>query len=135
VAAFHLLVALRRADEGPHCPAVDAVLSQNLHGLELDARCVEIVVFALALAAWTTLGEDGRLLGVRPGMPSPAVACCGLKPAAKVEDWLALVPEDHQKAERLRAGLKRLHSTVLQAPLLGSLLDRAEAGGLFEVDF
>ncbi len=137
VAAFRLLVALRRADEGlTAAQAVDAVLSQNLHGLELDARCVEIAVFALALAAWTTLGEDGRLLGVRPGMPSPAVACCGLKPAAKVEDWLALVPEDHQKAERLRAGLKRLHSTFLQAPLLGSLLDPGrEAGGLFEADF
>jgi hypothetical protein len=137
VAAFRLLVALRRADEGlTAAQAVDAVLTQNLHGLELDARCVEIAVFALALAAWTTLGEDGRPLGVRPDMPSPAVACCGLKPAAKVEDWLALVPEDHPKADRLKAGLRRLHSTFQQAPLLGSLLDPGrEAGGLFEADY
>ena len=137
MAAFRLLVALRMADEGlSAAEAVDAVLSQNLHGLELDARCVEIAVFALALATWTTPGEDGRPLGVRPGMPSPAVACCGLEVAAKAEDWLALVPEDHPDSARLKAGLRRLHTTFQQAPLLGSLLDPGrEAGGLFAADF
>jgi hypothetical protein len=53
VAAFLLLVPMRMAAEGLSAmDAVDAVLADNLHGLELDARCVEIAVFALALAAW-----------------------------------------------------------------------------------
>ena len=30
--------------------AVDRVLSQNIHGLELDQRCVELAAFALALS-------------------------------------------------------------------------------------
>ena len=32
--------------------AVDAVLRENIHGLELDQRCVELAAFALALTAW-----------------------------------------------------------------------------------
>jgi hypothetical protein len=44
---------------------VDAVLADNLHGLELDARCVEIAVFALALEAWRFPDENGEPLGVR----------------------------------------------------------------------
>ena len=41
VAAFLLLVPMRMAAEGLSAmEAVDAVLADNLHGLELDARCV-----------------------------------------------------------------------------------------------
>jgi hypothetical protein len=83
---------------------VDAVLADNLHGLELDARCVEIAVFALALAAWRFPDENGDPLGVRADMPAPQVACCGLKVAAKPEDWMALVPDDAINAAYLRAG-------------------------------
>lgn len=62
VAAFLLLVPMRMAAEGLSASAaVDAVLSRNLHGLELDARCVEIAVFALALAAWRFPDENGDL--------------------------------------------------------------------------
>ncbi len=32
--------------------AVDRVLAENLHGLEIDQRCVELAAFALALASW-----------------------------------------------------------------------------------
>lgn len=35
--------------------------------------------------------EHGEALGVRADMPAPQVACCGLKVAAKPEDWMALV--------------------------------------------
>jgi hypothetical protein len=30
---------------------VDAVLRENIHGLEIDQRCVELAAFALALTA------------------------------------------------------------------------------------
>ena len=126
VAAFLLLVPMRMAAEGLSAmDAVDAVLADNLHGLELDARCVEIAVFALALAAWRFPDEDGNQLGVRADMPAPKVACCGLKVAAKPEDWMALVPDDATNAAYLRQELRLLHASFAQAPLLGSLLDPA----------
>ena len=138
VAALLLLVPLRMADEGlTTLDAVDLVLQDNLHGLEIDPRCVEIAVFALALAAWRYPDEDGNPLGVRADMPAPRIACCGLKVAAKAEDWAALVPGDATNAEHLRQGLNRLHGTFAQAPLLGSLLDPAKAnkGDLFAADY
>jgi hypothetical protein len=128
VAAFLLLVPMRMAAEGLSAmDAVDAVLADNLHGLELDARCVEIAVFALALAAWRFPDENGDPLGVRTDMPAPQVACCGLKVAAKPEDWMALVPDDAANAAYLRQELRLLHASFAQAPLLGSLLDPARS--------
>ena len=128
VAAFLLLVPMRMAADGLSAmDAVDAVLADNLHGLELDARCVEIAVFALALAAWRFPDENGDPLGVRADMPAPQVACCGLKVAAKPEDWMALVPDDAANAVYLRQELGLLHASFAQAPLLGSLLDPARS--------
>jgi hypothetical protein len=128
VAAFLLLVPMRMAAESLSAmDAVDAVLADNLHGLELDARCVEIAVFALALAAWRFPDENADPLGVRTDMPAPQVACCGLKVAAKPEDWMALVPDDAPNAAYLRQELRLLHASFAQAPLLGSLLDPARS--------
>ncbi len=126
VAAFLMLVPMRMAEEGLSAKqAVDAVLADNLHGLELDPRCVEIAVFALALAAWRFPDENGQPLGVRAEMPAPRIACCGLKVAAKPENWMALVPNDWPDADIARQELKLLHAGFAQAPLLGSLLDPA----------
>ncbi|CAG9165201.1 hypothetical protein LMG23992_00345 [Cupriavidus laharis] len=128
VAAFLMLVPMRMKAEGLSATdAVDAVLATNLHGLELDARCVEIAVFALALAAWRYPDENGDPLGVRADLPAPQVACCGLKVAAKPEDWMALVPTDAPNAAYLRQELRLLHASFAQAPLLGSLLDPARS--------
>jgi hypothetical protein len=138
VAAFLMLVPMRMAAEGLSAEqAVDAVLTHNLHGLEIDARCVEIAVFALALAAWRYPDENGNPLGVRVQMPAPQVACCGLEVAAAPEDWMALVPDDAPNAARLREGLLRLHTDFAQAPLLGSLNDPSKSthGDLFAADF
>ncbi len=119
VAAFLMLTPMRMAAEGLSAQeAVDAVLRDNLYGLELDPRCVEIAAFALALAAWTY--PDGG--GYRP-LPPLNVACCGLKISAKVEDWAVLVPNDAPHAALLRQEFKLLHTAMQDAPLLGSLLD------------
>ncbi len=124
VAAFLLLVPLRRADEGLSVrDAVDAVLANNLHGLEIDPRCVEIAVFALALAAWRYPDENGNPLGVRAEMPAPNIACCGLKVAARPQDWESLIPDSQPNAVLLRQELRLLHSVFTDAPLLGSLLN------------
>jgi hypothetical protein len=128
VAAFLMLVPMRMEAEGLSAmDAVDAVLADNLHGLEIDARCVEIAVFALALAAWRFPDENSDPLGVRADMPAPQIACCGLKVAAKPDDWMALVPDDAPNAQLLRQELRLLHASFAQAPLLGSLLDPARS--------
>jgi len=128
VAAFLLLVPMRMAAEGLSAmDAVDAVLTDNLYGLEIDARCVEIAVFALALAAWRFPNESGEPLGVRADMPAPRIACCGLKVSARPEDWMALVPDSAPNAAYLRQELRLLHGSFAQAPLLGSLVDPARS--------
>lgn len=128
VAAFLMLVPMRMTAERLSArEAVDAVLRDNLHGLELDPRCVEIAVFALAFAAWRCPDEAGQPLGVREEMPAPNIACCGLKVAARAADWMALVPDEVPNAGYLRQELRLLHDSFSQAPLLGSLLDPARS--------
>ncbi|UXA52318.1 BREX-1 system adenine-specific DNA-methyltransferase PglX [Xanthomonas prunicola] len=136
VAAFLMLVPMRMAAEGlPAKEAVNRVLAENIHGLELDPRCVEIAVFAVALEAWRYPDEHGQSLGVRE-IPAPNIACCGLKVAAKAEDWQALVSDDATNAAHLREGLARLHQLFAQAPLLGSLLSPGKTkGDLFGADY
>jgi hypothetical protein len=136
VAAFLMLVPMRMAAEGLSAKeAVNRVLAENIHGLELDQRCVEIAVFAVALEAWRYPDASGKPLGVRE-IPAPNIACCGLKVAAKAEDWQALVPDGVTNAAHLREGLARLHELFAQAPLLGSLLSPGKTkGDLFGADY
>jgi hypothetical protein len=136
VAAFLMLVPMRMAAEGlTPKEAVNRVLAENIHGLELDPRCVEIAVFAVALEAWRYPDASGKPMGVRE-IPAPNIACCGLKVAAKAQDWEALVPDDAMNVAHLREGLARLHQLFAQAPLLGSLLAPSKQNGdLFAVDY
>jgi hypothetical protein len=123
VAAFLMLVPMRMAAECISAKeAVDRVLAENIHGLELDPRCVEIAVFAVALEAWRYPNSSGQPLGVRE-IPAPNIACCGLKVAAKAQDWEGLVSDDTPDAQYMRQELHHLYTSFAQAPLLGSLLD------------
>jgi hypothetical protein len=115
VAALKLIVPLRMHDEGMSArAAVDAALGENLHGLELDARCTQIAAFALALAAWTFPGAGGY----RP-LPELHVACSGLAVGSKREDWTALAEGDR----RLERALGELHALLNLASELGSLIN------------
>ena len=119
VSAFHYLVPLRCATEKLSVrDAVDRVLADNLHGLELDARCVEIAAFALALAAWRYPDEKGNALGYR-ALPRLNIACVGVAPRSKKADWLALAEGDR----RLEDGMGELYDLFQKAPELGSLID------------
>jgi hypothetical protein len=119
VAAFNLLVPLRMRDEDLSANAAcEAVLEENLFGLELDPRCTQIAAFALALAAWKCPGEDGQPLGYRP-LPSLNIACSGLSVTGKKEEWLALANGN----DRLREGMDKLYDLFQQAPHLGSLIE------------
>jgi len=119
VEAFRILVAMRRVEEGlsPQ-EAVDAVLRDNLFGLEIDERCIQIAAFNLALASWT-YPEAG---GYRP-LPELNLACSGLGVGAKEEEWLRLAGHD----QRLREGMQRLYRLFENAPTLGSLIDPRRA--------
>ena len=149
VAAFLMLAPMRMAREGLAArDAVDAVLRDNLHGLELDPRCVEIAVFALALAAWTYPGAEGY----RP-LPELNIACSGLAPNATKEQWIALARiaaavggmppasdlfdvEDTLLSAPLRNSLGVLYDLFGQAPERGSLIDpHVLKADLFQSDF
>ena len=117
VAAFLMLVPMRMERDGLSAEeAVDAVLRDNIHGLELDQRCVEIAAFALALTAWKYPNAgDYRVL------PELNVACSGLSISVPKEEWKQLAMGKHN----LRIAMDGLHDTFNDAPLLGSLLNPA----------
>lgn len=110
VAAFALLRRLRVLEEGlSETEAADAVLRDNLHGLELDPRCTQLAAFNLTLEAW-------KVGGYRP-LPTPKVACSGLNIGARVEDWYDLASGTQKVV------LDALHTQFRQATDLGSLIN------------
>ncbi|HKO37392.1 MAG TPA: DNA methyltransferase [Solirubrobacterales bacterium] len=121
VQAFSMLWRMRAEEEGlSPVEAQDAVLRDNLFGLELDPRCVQIAMFAVALEAWKAGGRWRQL-------PVPNIACSGIPVKAPEEDWKALADGD----ERLEKALGRLHLLFREADTLGSLIDpvRVSASG------
>jgi hypothetical protein len=105
------LVALRQIeDELSPVEAVAAVLRDNLYGLEIDERCVQIAAFAVALAAW-------RIGGWRP-LPLPHIAWVGAPPPLPRGEFIALAAGNKE----LEPALAALHDLFAQAPILGSLL-------------
>jgi hypothetical protein len=134
VAALPLLASMRALQEGLSArEAVDAVLRENLHGLEIDQRCVELAAFALALAAW--LYPDAG--GYRK-LPDLNLACSGLAIGAKKEEWQSLARranngnngnnenngnnknDDNQNLEIV---LGDIYDQFKDAPFLGSLIN------------
>jgi hypothetical protein len=120
VAALLMLVPMRIELEGLSVrEAVDRVLSENLYGLEIDQRCVELAAFALALTAWN-FSEAG---GYRE-LPDLNVACCGLSVSVGKEEWTNLAGNDNQ----LKIALDWMYEEFKDARILGSLFDPANAG-------
>ena len=115
VAAFIMLVPLRMEIEGLTAQqACDAVLQDNIHGLEIDKRCVELAAFALALTAWRYPDAGGyrKLADIR-------VACSGQAINAKKEEWLKLADGNSS----LQSALEVIYDHFANAPVLGSLLN------------
>ena len=142
VFALPILVAFRMAEEGlSQSAAVDAVLQDNLFGLEIDPRCTQIAAFNLAFAAW-------RKVGHRP-LPQLNLACSGLAIGVTKAEWLKLAEKAVTAAdpaakrdllgveknlltvgleERVKNGLEALYDLFAKAPWLGSLIDPRRAG-------
>lgn len=111
VAMFGMLWQIRAEEEAlSPAEAQDAVLRDNLHGLELDPRCTQIAAFNIALEAW----KQG---GFRD-LPAPKIACSGIPARAAREAWEAHGGDN----EELRMVLARLHSLFRNADTLGSLI-------------
>ena len=128
VAAFLMLVPMRMERDGLSArEAVEGVLRENIHGLELDQRCVELAAFALALTAWKYPSAGGYRV-----LPDLNVACSGLSISAKKEDWLTLAGDN----TNLRLALDELYKQFKDAPVLGSLINPEASlgkGSLFEL--
>lgn len=125
VFALPILAGFRMEEEGlSRERAVEAVLRDNLFGLEIDPRCTQIAAFNLAWTAW-------RMVGFRP-LPPLNLACSGLGINAKEEDWLKFAGKD----SRVRETMRQLFHLFQEAPALGSLIDpKRIAGNLFTADF
>ena len=142
VFALPILVTFRITEEGlSQSAAVDAVLKDNLFGLEIDPRCTQIAAFNLAFAAW-------RKVGYRP-LPQLNLACSGLAIGVTKAEWLKLAEKAVTAAdpaakrdllgveknlltvgleERVKNGLGALYDLFAKAPWLGSLIDPRRAG-------
>lgn len=126
VAMFGMLWRMRAEEEGlSAAEAQDAVLRENLHGLELDPRCTQIAIFNVALEAW----KQG---GFRD-LPAPQIACSGVPARGTKQEWLAYAGIDGE----LGKVLGNLHSLFRHADTLGSLITPRPSdldGALFGAD-
>ena len=149
IESLDLLVRLRM-EEDHLAPgdAIDAVLRDNLFGLEIDARCTQIAAFNLALTAWTW-----PVAGGYRRLPDLNLACSGLAPNATRDEWTRLSEDaadagglppkrdllgvdDTLLSAPLRNSLGALHDLFAQAPVLGSLIDpRAVQADLYQHDY
>ena len=128
VAIFLMLVPMRIELEGLTADeAVESVIKDNLHGLDIDQRVTEIAVFAIALNAWRYPGSSGYRQ-----LPPMNIACSGLSVSVSKEEWQKLANGD----QTLRASLGLMYEQFKDAPLLGSLIGprRSDAGKIMEWD-
>lgn len=110
--AFEMLRRMRMEEEGlGEAQAADVVLRDNLFGLEIDPRCVQIAAFSLALAAWKAGGYRD--------LPIPSVACSGIPVSGQLDSWVKIAGDD----DNMRQTLGRLHGLFVNAPDLGSLIN------------
>jgi len=127
VAAFEMIRKMRMEEEGLSAvDAGDAVLRDNIFGLELDPRCTQIAAFALALAAWKSGGYRK--------IPIPQIACTGIAVQGQLSEWTKLAGKD----VNLRTTLERLYELFKNAPDLGSLINPAELAArdrMFTADY
>lgn len=115
VAKFLMLVPMRmQLEELTEKQAIDKVIAENIHGLELDQRCVELAAFALALEAWRYPGAGGYRV-----LPELQLACSGMSINEAQKEWKDLAKGD----EELQGAIKWMQLTFKDAPTLGSLIE------------
>lgn len=115
VALFLMLVPMRmQLEQLDAKSAIDKVLQENLHGLELDGRCIEIAAFTLALEAWRYPNAGGYR-----NLPKFQLACSGQSVEAATQEWQQLAKQNPE----LNTAFTWLKHQFKDAPVLGSLID------------
>ncbi len=115
VAKFLMLVPMRMELEALTAKqAIDRVIAENIHGLELDQRCVELAAFALALEAWRYPDAGGYRQ-----LPALQLACSGMSINEAQKEWEGLTKDD----EELQGAIEWMQKAFKDAPILGSLND------------
>ncbi|MDR2353607.1 MAG: N-6 DNA methylase [Deltaproteobacteria bacterium] len=115
ITAFLMLVPMRMELEGLTAKkAVDAVLKDNIFGLDLDRRCVELASFAVTLTAWKY-----KNAGSYQQLPELNIACSGLSISLDKDEWLEFALGNSD----LTVALKAVFETFKDAPMLGSLIN------------
>ncbi|MFC2134713.1 Eco57I restriction-modification methylase domain-containing protein [Bacteroidota bacterium] len=115
VAIFLVLVPMRMELEGLSAKeAVDLVLKENIHGLEIEQRCIELAAFSLALNAWNYDGTNGYRK-----LPELNLACSGLPLGISKGEWKALAGDD----KKISIALDWMYEEFQNAPILGSLIN------------
>ncbi|MGP4976734.1 Eco57I restriction-modification methylase domain-containing protein [Brachybacterium tyrofermentans] len=110
VAMFGMLWRMRAEEEGlDAADAQDAVLRDNLFGLELDPRCTQIATFNVTLEAWKQGGYRD--------LPVRQIACSGIPVRQTREEWLEGITDEAEKQV-----FGRLHQVFAKADTLGSLI-------------
>lgn len=125
VAKFLMLVPIRmELEQLTEKEAIDKVLAENIHGLELDQRCVELAAFALALEAWRYPNSGGYRQ-----LPELHLACSGMSINEAQKEWKELAQND----EKLQDAIKWMLQAFKNAPTLGSLLNPSNYLDTFDV--
>lgn len=115
VAKFLMLVPMRMELEALTAKqAIDKVIAENIHGLELDQRCVELAAFALALEAWRYPDAGGYRQ-----LPELQLACSGMSITEAQKEWKNIEKGD----EELQDAIQWMQQTFKDAPTLGSLIN------------
>jgi hypothetical protein len=130
VAMLKMLIPIRMELEDIFASeAIDRIISENIHGLELDQRCVELAAFAIAFEAWRYPNAGGYRK-----LPRFNIACSGLSVSLRQDAWTSAFKNQPD----LEAAMAELHEQFVNATNLGSLIGSEsviEGSGLFRVDW
>ncbi|MEG3054840.1 MAG: DNA methyltransferase [Methanoculleus sp.] len=113
VGAFHMLLDMRRELGEETEDAIRGIVRDNLHGLEIDPRCIQIATFSIALEAW-----KAGFSPMESYLPVPNLACTGIPIRAEKEEWLRLAGGDGL----LEGVLEQYYDLFKNADTLGSLI-------------
>lgn len=116
VASFELLVRLRMHEERLSVDAaVEAVLRDNLFGLEIDPRCTQIAAFNVAMAVW-------KFKGPKPLPPMRNIACSGIPLGNSRDEWMKSLKVALPNSD-LGFQWGQLYDMFSKADTLGSLIN------------
>lgn len=124
VEAFHMLLAIRQEAGETNEEAIKGIVKDNLYGLELDPRCIQIAGFSVAMEAWKAGFPTDQYL------PLPNLACVGLPIRAEKSEWLKLAAGDGL----LENVLGQYYDLFRNADSLGSLIQIHDERTLIPAD-